>query len=78
MWASAIRGMVPRMNRTGGRLGAGKISKRGDPYVRTVFVHGARMSSLRNVRQGKRLTDIDGTTGCPGMQTSVARSESTP
>ncbi len=39
---AACKGIIPRMNGTGGKVRAGKISKRGDPYVRTLFIHGAR------------------------------------
>ena len=35
-------GMVPRHEGTGGRTALGKISKRGDVYLRTMLIHGAR------------------------------------
>ena len=35
-------GLVPRQSGTGGRLRLGSISKRGDPYLRTLLIHGAR------------------------------------
>lgn len=35
-------GMVPRHEGTGGRVKLGKISKRGDVYLRTLLIHGAR------------------------------------
>jgi len=35
-------GMVPRHEGTGGRATLGKISKRGDVYLRTMLIHGAR------------------------------------
>ncbi|MBN7799205.1 IS110 family transposase [Parahaliea mediterranea] len=40
--ASAALGLVPRQHSTGGRQRLGGISKRGDPHVRSVVVHGAR------------------------------------
>jgi transposase len=35
-------GMVPRHKGTGGKAKLGRISKRGDVYVRTLLIHGAR------------------------------------
>ena len=35
-------GMVPRHEGTGGNVRLGKISKRGDVYLRTLLIHGAR------------------------------------
>jgi transposase len=35
-------GMVPRHDGTGGNVRMGKISKRGDVYLRTLLIHGAR------------------------------------
>ena len=35
-------GMVPRHDGTGGKARLGRISKRGDVYLRTLFIHGAR------------------------------------
>ncbi len=40
--ASAALGLVPRQYSTGGRQRLGGISKRGDPYVRSLVIHGAR------------------------------------
>jgi len=39
---SAWLGMVPRHEGTGGKATLGKISKRGDVYLRTMLIHGAR------------------------------------
>lgn len=39
---SASLGLVPRHNGTGGKVSIGAISKRGDPYLRTLLVSGAR------------------------------------
>jgi transposase len=39
-------GLTPKQNTTGGKLRLGRISKRGDVYLRTLLVHGAR-SELR-------------------------------
>ena len=35
-------GMVPRQDGTGGKAKLGRISKRGDVYLRTMLIHGAR------------------------------------
>ena len=35
-------GMVPRHEGTGGKVRLGGISKRGDVYLRTLLIHGAR------------------------------------
>jgi len=40
--ASASVGIVPRQYGTGGAVRLGPISKRGDPYLRTLLIHGAR------------------------------------
>jgi transposase len=39
---SAFLGLVPRQHGSGGKAGLGRISKRGDPYLRTLLIHGAR------------------------------------
>ena len=39
---SASLGLVPTHSGTGGKVRVGHISKRGDPYLRTLLIHGAR------------------------------------
>ena len=39
---AAWLGLVPRQYSTGGKVKLGKITKRGDVYLRTLLVHGAR------------------------------------
>lgn len=39
---AAYLGLVPRQNGTGGKIRLGSISRRGDPYLRTLLIHGAR------------------------------------
>jgi transposase len=39
---AAFIGIVPRQSGTGGRVKLPGISKRGDPYLRTLLIHGAR------------------------------------
>lgn len=47
---AAREGLVPRHSGTGGKLRLGHISKRGDGYIRTLFIHGAR-AVLRHAPQ---------------------------
>ncbi len=44
---SAWLGLVPRQMSTGGRTILGRISKRGNTYLRTLFIWGARVILLR-------------------------------
>ena len=46
-------GMVPRHEGTGGKVKLGRISKRGDVYLRTLLIHGARSV----IRQFERKPD---------------------
>ncbi len=39
---SASIGLVPAHTGTGGKVSIGHLSKRGDPYLRTLLIHGAR------------------------------------
>ena len=39
---AAFLGLVPRQSGTGGRVKLLGVSKRGDPYLRTLLIHGAR------------------------------------
>lgn len=39
---AAFVGLVPKQSGTGGKVRLGCISKRGDPYLRTLLIHGAR------------------------------------
>jgi transposase len=43
-------GLVPKQTGTGGKVRLGGISKRGDSYVRTLLIHGAR-SVLRHAKE---------------------------
>lgn len=52
---AACKGITPRLSGTGGKVRAGAISKRGDPYVRTLLIHGAR-SVISHQRRAKRLS----------------------
>lgn len=48
---AACKGITPRLSGTGGKVRAGSISKRGDPYVRTLLIHGARSVIARQRRE---------------------------
>ncbi len=52
---AACKGIAPRLSGTGGKVRPGAISKRGDPYVRTLLIHGAR-SVITHQRRAKRLS----------------------
>lgn len=52
---AACKGIAPRLSGTGGKVRPGAISKRGDPYVRTLLIHGAR-SVIASQRKAKRLS----------------------
>jgi transposase len=47
---AAFLGLVPRQSGTGGRVKMLGISKRGDPYLRTLLIHGARSVMLTQSR----------------------------
>jgi transposase len=48
-------GLVPRQSGTGGRVKLLGISKRGDPYLRTLLIHGARTVLTQQSRAGRTL-----------------------
>jgi transposase len=52
---AACKGIAPRLTGTGGKVHPGAISKRGDPYVRTLLIHGAR-AVIAHRRRAKRLS----------------------
>jgi transposase len=45
---AAYLGLVPRQNGSGGKVKLGGISKRGDVYLRTLLIHGARAVIARS------------------------------
>jgi transposase len=49
---SAYIGLVPRQTGTGGIVKLGPISKRGDPYLRTLLIHGARAVAFTAKNKG--------------------------
>ncbi|HLI18708.1 MAG TPA: IS110 family transposase [Rhodanobacteraceae bacterium] len=55
---AAWLGLVPRQRGTGGRLQLLGISKRGDTYVRTLLVQGARAVLLRSKAPSAWLVDL--------------------
>jgi transposase len=52
---AAWLGLVPRQYSTGGKPRLGRITKRGDVYLRTLLVHGARAALTIMARRGDRL-----------------------
>jgi transposase len=52
---AAFLGLVPRQSGTGGRMRLLGISKRGDPYLRTLLIHGARSVITQGSRPGRTL-----------------------
>ena len=54
-------GITPKENSSGSRRRMGKISKQGDRYLRTLFIHGARSAltaALTRQRSGRPLTHL--------------------
>jgi len=52
---AAFLGLVPRQSGTGGRVKLLGISKRGDPYLRTLLIHGARSVVNQGSRPGRAM-----------------------
>ena len=52
---SAWLGLVPKQHSTGGKTKLLGISKRGNRYLRTMFIHGARAAVVRLRREGTRM-----------------------
>lgn len=52
---AAWLGLVPRQHSTGGKARLLGISKRGNPYLRKMFIHGGRAVVLRLKREGTTL-----------------------
>ncbi len=54
---ACCRGLVPSHTGTGGKVRMGGISKRGDPYLRTLLIHGAR-NLVRGPNQPQWIADM--------------------
>lgn len=52
---AAFLGLVPRQSGTGGRVKLLGISKRGDPYLRTLLIHGARSALTTQTRADRAM-----------------------
>ena len=61
-------GLVPGQWSTGGKTKLLGISKRGNPYLRKTFIHGARAAVLRVKREGSYLGQWMG-----GLESRAAR-----
>jgi len=57
---AAWLGLVPRRWSTGGKVKLLGISKRGNPYLRKMFIHGARAAVLRVKTPRLHPGDMDG------------------
>lgn len=61
---AAFLGMVPNQHSSGGKSRLGSISKRGDKYLRTLLIHGARscikMIENQNTRHGEWVKSLLG------------------
>ncbi|MBD2816848.1 IS110 family transposase, partial [Xenorhabdus sp. Flor] len=55
---SAYLGLVPKQTGTGGRVKLLGISKRGDVYLRTLFIHGARAVTLLTKTPSPWVTEL--------------------
>jgi transposase len=53
---AASLGLVPRQHSTGGKNVLLGISKRGDPYVRSLLIHGARAVVIQAIKKNDRLS----------------------
>ena len=53
---AAWLGLVPRQYSTGGKVILGRITKRGDVYLRTLLIHGARSALITLARRTDRLS----------------------
>jgi transposase len=52
---AAWLGLVPRQNSTGGKTTLGRISKRGNAYLRQLFIQGAQALYTHMKREKSRL-----------------------
>lgn len=55
---AAYIGLVPKQTGSGGKVKLLGISKRGDTYLRTLFIHGARAASLVAKEPGQWITEL--------------------
>ncbi|ECC9721721.1 IS110 family transposase [Salmonella enterica] len=55
---AAFIGLVPKQTGTGGRVKLLSISKRGDTYLRTLFIHGARSAALLSKDPGLWINNL--------------------
>jgi len=55
---AAYVGLVPKQTGSGGKVRLLGISKRGDTYLRTLFIHGARAAALITKEPGPWITEL--------------------
>lgn len=63
---AAWLGLIPKQYSSGGKAKLLGISKRGNPYLRKMFIHGARAAVLRLQREGSAIGALDERTGGQG------------
>lgn len=49
-------GLVPRQNSSGGKTSLGKITKRGDSYLRTLLIQGAKAAMVHAKKRSDRIS----------------------
>ena len=52
----AWMGIVPRQNSSGGKVSLGRITKRGDDYLRTLLIQGARSAVMTAHKRTDRIS----------------------
>lgn len=55
---AAYVGLVPKQTGSGGKVRLPGIGKRGDTYLRTLFIHGARAAALLTKEPGSWITEL--------------------
>lgn len=55
---AAYVGLVPKQTGSGGKIHLLGISKRGDTYLRPLFIHGARAAALMTKELGPWITEL--------------------
>jgi len=55
---AAYVGLVPKQTGSGGKVCLPGISKRGDTYLWTLFIHGARTAALLSKEPGLWITEL--------------------
>jgi transposase len=70
---AAWLGLIPKQHSTGGKVKLLGISKRGNRYLRTMFIHGARSLVLRLNRERSPLGDGRKNSQAASLKTCVVK-----